>query len=177
MIEDITVYAGVCPPEPALPWDTVWNAQTGLGEWRLADPRERGNGGGLGATAHLATAVINLLFTDARCPADHPMAARAGRDLRGWWGDGVLDPGAPPLGSLLWLVTDFGTARDADARWAAQFAREALAPLIDAGVVARVDVECAAAPARNRLDMDVALYGRAGERVFEQRFAHYWGAV
>lgn len=177
MIENITVYAGVCPPEAALPWDTVWNAETGLGEWRLADPRERGNGGGLAATAHLATAVINLLFTDARCPVNHPLAARAGGDLRGWWGDGVLDAGAPALGSLLWLVTDFGTARDEDARWAALFAREALAPLVEAGVVADVTADCTAAPVRNRLDLDVALYGRAGARVYEQRFSHYWGAV
>lgn len=175
---DLTIYAARCPDDPALAWDTIWNAQTGAGEWRLADAAELGNVGGLGATAHLATSIVNLLFTDARCPADHPLAARADGDLRGWWGDAILlDDETGPLGSLLWLVTDFGTAREEDARWAELFAREALAPLVEAGAVARIDVVATAMPAQRRMELAVALIGRDGARVYEQRFAHYWGAM
>lgn len=175
---DLTIYASVCPREAALAWDTVWNAQTGRGEWRLSDVDEQGNNLGLAATRHLATSVINLLFTDARCPADHPLAKRADGDLRGWWGDGVpIEDDDPPLGSLLWLVTDFGTARDEDARWAELFAREALAPLITTGAVARIDVVATPYQAMRRMDLAVALFGRDGARAHEIRFSHYWGAV
>lgn len=174
---DLTIYLARCPNEAALAWDTRWNVATGGGEWRIADLAELGNVGGLAASAPLETAVVNLLFTDRRCPADHPLAKRAGGDLRGWWGDGVALDGEPPLGSFLWLVTDFGVASDADARWAEAFALEALQPLIDAGVAARIVAQAQAAPARNRLDLSVSLYGRNGPRLYSQVFSHYWSAL
>ncbi len=176
-MNDMTIYLARCPNEAALAWDTTWNIQTGGGEWRLADAQERGNVGGLAATRHLETAVVNLLFTDARCPQNHPLAKRAGGDLRGWWGDAVDIGGEGALGSLLWLVTDYGIASDADARWAEAFATQALAPLIEARVAARVVATAQAAPARNRLDLAIALYGRDGAQMHSQVFSHYWGAL
>ena len=174
---DITIREAACPHDPLLFWDTVWNAAEGEGAWALSGPSELGNRGGLAAVNPLATSVINLLFTDRRCPPDHPLAKRAEGDLRGWWGDGVIAPGdadQKPLGSLLWLVTERGTATPEDARWAEAFATEALQPLIDCGAVASVKCVAQAWPARNAMTLDVELYGRDGTRVWSQRFDPLW---
>lgn len=175
---DVTLREATCPRDPYLLWDTVWDADEGVGAWVLADPGEGGNSGGLAATRPLATSVINLLFTDRRCPPTHPLAKRAEGDLRGWWGDGVFaasEAEDAPLGSLLWLVTERGAATEADARWARSFAQEALAPLVRAGACARVAVDATAAPERRAIVLAVALYGRDGAAIYADRFDLFWG--
>lgn len=86
----------------------------------------------------LETAVIVSLFTDRR--ADDSDALPDGHtDRRGWWGD-VVEAGARDrIGSRLWLLSREKQQPAVLAR-AEEYAREALAWLLDDRVAARVDV-------------------------------------
>ena len=91
----------------------------------------------------LLTAVIISLFTDRRANADDPLPdERIGvpSDLRGWWGDHILDADAQdPIGSRLWLLS---REKDMDvvvAR-AQQYADESLRWLIRDGRVGELHV-------------------------------------
>jgi phage gp46-like protein len=164
-----------CAPEPNLLWDTVWNAEVGAGDWALAKD-EPLNRGGLAARQAIHTAVVLALFTDRRCPPDHPLARFADGDLRGWWGDGIDvrdDLGEQPLGSLLWLLERASLLTDTE-RWAESFAIEALQPLIDQGAAVRAKAKASADRARNRLNLDIVLIGRDGARVYDRRFDVLW---
>jgi phage gp46-like protein len=163
-------------PDPYLLWDTVWNDDLGGGDWTLADPAIARNHGGLRASDGIATAVVLGLFTDRACPANHPLARYAGDDRRGWWGDGVdvqTARGERPLGSLLWLL-ERAVVNDAMARWAEAFARDGLAPLLDAGEAVRLDVVATPYPARNTMALGVKLYGRDGAALFDRAFDLVW---
>jgi len=157
------------------PWllpDTVWQQATHSGDWAL-------KGGGLQAEKALETAVILALFTDRRCPSDHPLARFADDDPRGWWGDGVdvrSDLGEGDLGSLLWLL-ERSVVTAETARWAESLAAEALVPLVSQGAVARIAVTVEAQPERNRLDLLVQLYDRFGGQVYDRKFDLLWQQV
>lgn len=179
MVDVVIRAAEGCDPDPFLLWDSHWSPADGLADWRLAGADEPLNRGGLAAHGALATSIVLALFTDKRCPPDHPLAFLADGDPRGWWGDGVDvrgDLDETSLGSLLWLferapLTIAGTSA---ARWAEAFTRDALTPLITQGAAVRVDVEASVNEIANRLELLVQVYGNDGTRAFDQRFELVW---
>lgn len=167
-------------PQPLLLWDSVWNPLLGFADWAIAEPDEAQNHGGLRAKEALATAVVDALFTDVRCPDDHPLRYLAGDDLRGWWGDGIdvrTDLGEAPLGSLLWLLERAPLTFEIVTLWATRLAEDALAPLLNQGAVVRIETEAVGNELRNRLDLYVRLYGRDGKKIFDQRFDAVWSQI
>lgn len=164
-----------CGPSLELAWDTIFDGKAGVGDWALAGPGEVNNRGGLQAQKGLLTAVVLALFTDKRCPDDHPLRRFADDDQRGWWGDGVDvrdELGEGELGSLLWLL-ERSVATDETARYARLFALEALEPLKRQGAVARIDV-FSQLTGTNRIDLGVDLYARDGSKLFDRRFEILW---
>lgn len=171
-----------CDPDPFLLWDSVWQPHEGRADWALAGADETLNVGGLQAKAALATAVTLALFTDRRVDPSHPLYWLADGDPRGYWGDGVDvrgDLGETELGSHLWLLerAPLTVQGVSIARWAEQFANEALEPLRRQGAVVRIEAEATAYELRNRLDLLVRLYGRDGAIVFDRRFDLIWQQV
>jgi phage gp46-like protein len=167
-------------PQPLLLWDSVWRPVEGFADWSLADADEAQNKGGLRAKSALATAVILALFTDVRCPDDHPLRYLADGDQRGWWGDGIDvrdDMGEAPLGSLLWLLERAPLTSEIVSRWAPTICKDALAPLMRQRAVTRIEVETSASELQSRLEILVRLYGRDGQKVFDERFAAVWQQI
>ncbi|HQF31923.1 MAG TPA: phage GP46 family protein [Hyphomicrobiales bacterium] len=157
----------------------MWSTEEGRGDWAMAGADEADNIGGLRATAALETAVVLCLFTDRRCPADHPLAWLADGDRRGWWGDAVdvrADLGEAPLGSLLWLL-ERAPLDGETAMWAEAFAIEALQPLVDQKAVSKIEAVATARPEEDRLDLVVRLYGRDGSLVYDRKFDNIWAQV
>lgn len=173
-----------CDGDPYLAWDTVWSADRiaieNSADWALAGADEPHNRGGLQAKAGLATAVVLCLFTDRRCPPDHPLAYLADGDPRGWWGDAVdLDAAAGEieLGSLLWLFARApltGPGGETMRRWVETLAAEALEPLRAQGAVARIDCVATLNEARERVELQVGLYASDGNTLFNRRFDQIW---
>ncbi len=174
-----------CGGNPYLVWDTVWVGD-GLnveqeGDWTLAGADEPDNRGGLTAKAGIASAAILCLFTDRRCPDDHPLRYLAedpntGFDPRGWWGDAVEVDGTAgegELGSLLWLL-ERAPATEEMRRWAEELAYEALEPLLRQQVVARILCAAILNEVRGRIELEVALIGRDGSTVYARRFEDLW---
>jgi phage gp46-like protein len=171
-----------CAPDPFLLFDSVWMSAAGSADYALAGPDEPLNRGGLAAKAALATAVTLALFTDIRVSPDHPLAFLAAGDPRGWWGDGAdvrADLGESPLGSLLWLLerAPLTIRGQSAARWAEQFALEALLPLKQQAAVVRIEVSGSVNETANRLELSVALYGRDGGRVYDRKFDLVWNQI
>ena len=159
-------------------WDSVWNPLLGVADWALAGAAP-GNAGGLRASATLETCVILALFTDKRVDPDHPLAFLADGEVRGYFGDGVDvrdDLGEGPLGSHLWLLerAPLTIRGQSAARWAEQFTYEALACLLDQGIVVRIEAEATANEIQNRLELVVRLYGRDGAKVYDRKFDVLW---
>ena len=168
-----------CEALPLMPWDSVWNNAEGRADWALAGPAEAMNRGGLQAVAELSTAVVLALFTDKRCPSNHPLAKYAGGDLRGYWGDGVdvrTDLGETELGSLLWLL-ERSVATPAIVKWAQSLAQDALAPLVSQGACAKITVAATLLPKRNGIALDVRLYAQDGTKIFDRRFEAVWSQI
>ena len=170
-----------CQPQVQLLWDTVWHAAEGYGGWAVADRGTVGNSGGLRATHAIETAVILCLFTDRRCPADHPLAKNIqDGDPRGWWGDGVdvrADLGEGEMGSLLWLLQNTAIDPVDTPRWLQSLALDALAPLVGQGAVVRVDAQATVDPTRNRGDLAVQIYGADGARIYDRKFQALWAQI
>ncbi len=153
--------------EPILTPDILWDGTAGdiVIDITAAD---------LLARNAVATAVLICLQTDIRVDVSE---LPDGETNRGWPGDAFdLQPAEMPLGSKLWLLRRRALTEDIDLE-AQDYARAALQTLIDQGVVARVEVEVVRSPERARLDIDIALYGRAGAAVFKQRFAVLWDQI
>ena len=168
-----------CEPQSHLPWDTVWDPKTGQGDWALAGSDETLNRGGLRAKAAIATAIELALFTDRRCPPEHPLAGLIDGDARGWWGNSIdvrEDQGEAELGSLLWLL-ERAPLTDDSARWAQAMAEEALAPIVEQGAAARIVVTTEARRAQSRLDIAVAVYARDGSRIYDRKYDLLWQQV
>lgn len=156
--------------EPSLAPDLVWDGC--MADFALAEPDEIGNRGGLRAKAHLETAVLICLMTDAR--AD-PSELRDGDVNRGWPGDTFDMQGTEkPLGSKLWLLKRSTVDAIDTPRRAEEYALEALQTLIDQKAVASVEATATADPAGNRLSLSVQLYERGGQLVVAQKFALLW---
>lgn len=164
--------------QPYLAWDTVFDNQA-LGDWALAGPGEKLNRGGLQAKAGLATAVELALFSDRRCPPDHPLAKLADDgDLGGWWGNSVdlrADLGEAELGSLLWLL-ERAALTDDIVRWAQALAEEALAPIVVQGAAAKIEVTAERAGG-SRLNLWVNLFARDGSAIYSRKFEILWQQV
>jgi len=85
----------------------------------------------------LTTAVLISLFTDRRAKADDPLPD--GNDRRGWVGDAISPVDGDRIGSRLWLLRREKQTEETRRR-AEEYAREALAWLIEDGLAARVEV-------------------------------------
>jgi phage gp46-like protein len=173
MVDVVIRAAEGCDPDPFLLWNATWSSADGIADWRLA------GSGGLAADAALATAVVLCLFTDKRVPPDHPVAYLTDGDPRGWWGDGVdvrADLDETELGSWLWLLerAPLTFLQQSGARWAEQFARDALAPLIGQNAVSRIDASATVDEIANRLELSVQLYGRDGASAYDRKFELVW---
>lgn len=131
----------------------------------------------------LLTAVIISLFTDRRANNDDPLPdERIGAlpDLRGWWGDYILEEDALDLmGSRLWLLSREKDMNVVVAR-ARQYAEEAVQWLIRDGHVQQIRVT-AVRVVKGYLGICVAALEPAGgmdERTREWRFFYdYENAV
>lgn len=177
----IRVAEGCAPDSNAL-WDSVWDKERGVADWAMAGADEASNRGGLRAIAAIETAVTLALFTDKRVDPDHPLYFLADGDNRGYFGDGIdvrEDLHERPLGSHLWLLERAPlTIRGLSAaRWAEQFANDALATLIEQGVAVRIDVSATVNELDSRLELTVALYGRDGSKIYDRNFDVLWNQV
>ena len=167
----------------ALPPDIVWLKDDGtpagsgfgtVGDFGISNSIADGPGG-LVAKDPIRSAVILLLFTDCRVEGYEIDAGRAG-DQRGWPGDGFdLDTnnGEQALGSKLWLLRRMDL-NDQTALWAQAEAKRALGPLIVQGACVRVDASAEPDYARDTMRMAIALYGRDGSAVFNEKFDLLW---
>lgn len=165
--------------DPFLLWDSVWFSDLGTADWRIAGPGEFLNRGGLQSRQAIASAVVIALFTDRRCPDDHPLRWLADADPRGWFGDGVdvhEDSHEADMGSLLWLL-DRAPLDDFTERWAEHFAREALAPLLAQQTVTRINIEAKANKIVGRLELLVQIFGRDSALLYDQKFETLWNQV
>lgn len=164
-------------PQANLLWDSQWRPPEGAADWAMADAKETQNRGGLRAQAALHTAVVLCLFTDKRIPNDHPLLyLLEGADQRGWWGDGADvrgDLSETDLGSLLYVFERSILTEDIR-RWVEAIAIDALTPLIKQGAAVRVDAQAFAEFALDRMDLAVQIYGRDGQKIYDQRFADIW---
>lgn len=172
--------AGEACNEPGWPgWDTVWSTAINSGDWAVAGP-VAGNAGGLRAADPLGTAVVLCLFTDRRCPPDHPLAKYVDpADPRGWWGDAVdvrADLGETELGSLWWLLERAPLLPEIE-RWAGAMAEEALSPLIRAKVAARLEVEVERRADDHGLNAWIRLYDRDGSLIHDGRYDFAWADI
>ncbi len=155
-----------------LPFDIAWTGAAG--DFVLAG-RE-----GLRAADPIATAVVMLLFTDARGTDAQALRAEAS-DRRGWVGDGFdIDRpnGESELGSRLWLYRREALTSEL-AQAIEDEARRALQPLIAQQAAARIDVVATAhldGPG-NRLTLAIAVYGRDGTKRYADRFDILWDAA
>ncbi|CUX23171.1 MULTISPECIES: phage GP46 family protein [Agrobacterium] len=153
---------------PDLGWDGL------LGDLLLNSLTHPTAPGDFRAEQGLATQVLILLMSDRRVEDSE---LRDGEQNRGWLGDSFdrLD-GEDVLGSRLWLLRrrSIYDGIEVDAE---DYAREALQPLITQGSVARVDATATAKRAENRLDLEIAMYGRDGETMFNQKFGLLWRQI
>lgn len=117
----------------------------------------------------LRTAVLLSLFTDRRANDDDVLPGEDD-DRRGWWADEFLQVEGDRMGSRLWLLDRSKRTADVVPR-AEQFAREALAWLLEDRVAAAVDVTATADGIVLRLD--VTITRPTGDAVSFQ-FSHAW---
>ena len=153
---------------PDLGWDGI------VGDLLLNDTSHAIAPGDFRAEQGLATQVLILLMSDRRVEDSE---LRDGEQNRGWLGDSFdrLE-GEDPLGSRLWLLTrrSIYDGIEVDAQ---DYALEALQPLVTQGAVASIEAVATATRAESRVDLAIALYGRDGETVFNQKFALLWRQI
>lgn len=156
-----------------LPFDIVWNGISG--DFAVSAGGDDGPAGGLVAANPLRTAVILLLFSDARADPSTLRFEHRG-DRRGWPGDGFdvdTAAGEAPLGSWLWLYRR-AALLDATADEIAAEAERALQPLIRQGAAVRVETSAIADKAGGRVSLTVGVYGRDGQNVYADKFDILW---
>lgn len=154
-------------------WDAAFAApRSATCDWAYANANEPDNVGGLANRAALATAVILSLYTDRSCPPDHPLAKYAEGDLRGWWGEALLEAGEEMMGSLLWLL-ERSVVTEEIRLYAAQFVQDALAWMIADKVCARIE-SAVEIVGLNAFSIGIALYGRDGSKIYDHRYEPAW---
>ena len=153
---------------PDLGWDGV------SGDLILNPLTHASAPGDFRAEQGLATQVLICLMTDRRV---EPSELPAGVENRGWIGDSFgIAEGETPIGSKLWLLRRTALYEGIEIK-AQDYAREALQPLIGQGAVARIDVTATANRPQKRLDLAVALYGRAGAKLYDNKFELLWRQI
>jgi len=123
--------------------------------------------------AGLQTAVLLSLFTDARAASDDVPPGGVDGDRRGYWADQFAVIEGDRFGSRAWIL-ERSKRTPQTARLEEEYAREALAWMIEDRVVASVDIVIEDQP-RGRL-MHVTLH-RPGRDPLSFRFAHTWDAM
>lgn len=117
----------------------------------------------------LVESVTIMLFSDGEALPDDRLPV-PGTGRRGWIGDVLTDDGEL-IGSRLWLLAR-EKQRPEVLRLAEDYAREALQPLLDAGIASAIAVEAGVA-AGDRLGLDIRIDRPAGSAV-DLRFTHLW---
>lgn len=168
-----------CADTGLFAWDSVWSNELGAADWSKAGTgiAESWNRGGLRATRAIETFVVLALFTNKRCPDDHPLAKYAEGDLGGYWADGLSRlEGEPDLGSLLWLL-ERNIVSEENRRWAEVLAYDALKPALTSGLAAKITTAATILPNRNGVLIDVALYARDGNTLYARQFDLNWQQI
>lgn len=125
---------------------------------------------GLHTAEPLVRAVLISLFTWRRANPDDELPA----ELRqGWWGDSFPIAPNDRIGSRLWLLSR-SKLTDDTVRRAREYAEEALAWLVEDGVMARVDVQ-AERQGLERLGLACQFYRHDGRKAVDVRFTNAWG--
>lgn len=117
----------------------------------------------------LRSAVLLSLFADRRAEDDDVLPAADG-DLRGWWADEFADVNGDRCGSRLWLLDRSKRLADVVPK-AEEFAREALAWLLEDKVAESVDV---LAEVQGQMLALLVTVTRPGADPVSFRFAHAW---
>lgn len=123
--------------------------------------------------AGLQTAVILSLFTDRRAEPDNAPPSGDPTDRRGWWADEFLDNEGDRIGSRLWLLDRSKSTGEVALR-AKEYVLEALAWMIEDGVVTKIDVATAVAGQRLTIALTLA---RPAASPLTMRFSHVWDAL
>lgn len=127
----------------------------------------------LASDAGLETAAMLSLFTDRRALPDDVRQGPNGPDgFRGWWADQFAAVEGDRIGSRLWLL-DRSVLSKETVRRAEEYAREALAWMLEDRVVSGIDV--AIETVVDRMFIGVTLH-RPGREAVSFRFAHVWDA-
>lgn len=120
----------------------------------------------------LETAVSLSLFTDRRAE-DGDALPSGDADRRGWWGDDFPAVDGDRMGSRLWLLARSKQTPDVLER-AREYAREALAWLVEDGVAASVDAT-AEVVRTGFLGLTVTVYRPSGQST-RFRYDYNWEA-
>ncbi|MCJ2108022.1 phage GP46 family protein [Methylobacterium sp. E-041] len=156
-----------------LPPDIVWNGI--FGDFALSKGGDDGPAGGLKAANPLKTAVVLLLFSDARADVSDLRFEHRG-DRRGWVGDGFdvdAAAGEAPLGSKLWLYRR-AVLSDLTGMEMAAEAERALQPLVRQGAVVTIATKAVVDKVGGRVLLMVDLYGRDGTKAYTDQFDLLW---
>lgn len=121
----------------------------------------------------LETAILISLYTDRRTDDVESVPSGDG-DRRGWWGDAVPVVAGDRIGSRLWLLSREKEVPTA-LRRAEEYAREALAWLLEDRVAERVEVT-ASVPGPHVLGLTIAVHRPGADRADEFRFHSTWAA-
>lgn len=145
---------------------TISRPEAVTADWLLAD-------GILAAGHDLETAVVLSLLTDATARPDDVLPGFDDEDRRGWWGDHEAGDiwNAPPIGSLLWLLSRAKQTEEVRSR-AESHVRNALAWLTGLAIASRVDVSSQWI-GEGVLSLEVIIW-RGSERLVALRFQSLW---
>jgi phage gp46-like protein len=144
----------------------TWDAQQGAADLSVFD-------GDLASDLGLETAVMLSLFIDRRAEPDDQPPSGDPMDRRGYWADEFATIEGDRIGSRLWLL-DRSVSSNENARRANEYAREALAWMVEDRVVSAIDVEIDTTG--DSLLIGVTLQ-RPGRDAVSFRFAHVWNAT
>lgn len=125
-----------------------------------------------GVTTPLDRAIVISLFTWRRALPSDPVDDA---DLQGWWGDSFPSVADDRIGSRLWLLRR-RTLVEATIRDAIAYAREALAWLVEDGLVVGFEVE-AERQGRERLAMRVIGIRADGQQERLAEFNDVWQVI
>lgn len=143
----------------------TWDAADGAADFALS-------AGDLLSDDGLETAVLLSLFTDRRAE-DGDVLPDGETDRRGWWADAFPVEDGDHFGSRLWQLARSKRTPET-LRRAEEYAREALAWLLEDKVAGRVDVT-AEALAGDILGLGVTIY-RPTSDVAQYKFNYTWDA-
>lgn len=153
------------------PPDLVWQdgtrneAAIGFADFVLASDDEAGNLKGLRSTSPIETAILIQLFTDARDDSE------AAEERRGWFGDVVdidASAGEGAIGSHLWRLQRAAlTSRTG--LMAESYARVALQPLVNQGLVGRFDISHEIDEAAGMLALRIVAVDASGDVMFNRQ--------